>query len=261
MSAVAPAVNAVPRRVPPVIRPAASTTFAQTYSTVREADRVPEVSDAVVIMAKYPEPGRVKTRLAANVGAAAACDLYRAFLADIEKRVCSGPWRTIWAVAPAGARFGDVLSGNSAILIDQRGAGLGSRMYHAFSDAFDSGAARVVMIGADTPQLSLADISQAFAALDDVDVAIVPSRDGGYCLIGMRRRRDIYSSVEMGTERVLEQTRVLCDAERLSFRLLAEQFDIDDIDDVRELLAAADTVSELSSTAATLDQWRRNGLL
>ncbi len=217
--------------------------------------------DTVVIMAKYPESGRVKTRLAASVGDAAACALYRAFLEDIEKRICPGPWRTIWAISPAGCRFGDVLSEDSPLLIDQEGVDLGSRMDRAFGDVFESGAERVVMIGADTPQLSAGDVSLAFAALDDVDVAIVPSRDGGYCLIAMRRRFDIFSSVAMGTERVLEQTRILCEAKGLSLRLLDEQFDVDDIADVRRLIADFDTVSELPTSAALLDQWRRRGLL
>jgi rSAM/selenodomain-associated transferase 1 len=220
------------------------------------------VPDTLLIMAKYPAPGRVKTRLAAEVGDQPACDLYRAFLEDIARRLTAASWSLTWAMTPPRSTLRDILGDSPARYVDQRGNDLGTRMFHAFADSFQAGAGRVVMIGADTPQLSPSDIRDAFALLrDGADVVLVPSRDGGYCLVALREPHDLFSSVEMGTPHVLATTRDLCRSRGLDRRELPARYDIDTLADVRALAAEIDRIGDLRATRRVLGQWIRNGIL
>jgi hypothetical protein len=219
------------------------------------------VTDTVVIMAKYPEPGRVKTRLAAAVGRDAACELYRAFLCDLGERLRGGDWRLVWAVSPPGSRLDGIVPGPAPIHIDQRGDDLGSRMDRCFSDLFATGAERVVMVGADAPQLSASTIATAFATLDEFDVVLAPTCDGGYCLVGMREAHDLFSTVALGTDRVWEQTVALCGLRGLSVRELAREFDVDELADARDLLAWLGDSDELPACSRVLREWQRAGIL
>ena len=150
-------------------------------------------ADVLVVMARQPVPGAVKTRLARHVGADAACALYRAFLTDIAAGLGAGPWRLTWAVTPADADLRPIVGAGSDCF-PQRGADLGERMASCFDDLFGGGAARVVMIGADVPHLGASAVAAAFAALDTADVVLTPTRDGGYCLVGQRTRRTTCSA-------------------------------------------------------------------
>ncbi len=211
-------------------------------------------------MAKYPVPGLVKTRLAASLGAQRACELYRAFLRDIDSRMRNPPWSVVWAISPAGSRFDGILGSGPRRYIDQRGATLGERMHRAFLDVFESAATRVVMIGADAPQLTAADIQRSFEALADNDVTVIPSRDGGYCSIGLRSPLDLFTAIQMSTSSVLDETRALCLQRGLSVAELPPRYDIDEIEDVRRLERELDRAS-LPATATVIEQWRRLGVL
>ena len=247
------------------------------------------MTDILAIMARYPESGAVKTRLARVVGDDEACRLYRAFLTDLDRRLGNTAsvlasrqprsratgmvsatdgaidWSTTWAMTPAGGRL-DGIVGGSPSHIDQRGASLGERMHNVFADLFERGATRVAMLGADIPHMSSATIQSALAALSEHDVVLVPSRDGGYCLVAMHEGHDIFSSVPMGNSRVLDETTRLCRSLDLSCELLEPSFDVDEIEDVvrldallrgRDGLAATD----LADTHAVLEDWRRSGWL
>lgn len=191
-------------------------------------------ADVLVVMARYPEPGRVKTRLAKHLGDGAASDLYAAFLRDIRGRFQGGPFRLLWAVDPPGARLGAIV-GEGETVIDQEGADLAERMRRCFAALFAAGARRVVMIGADVPHLPSGRLAEAFAALDESDVVLVPSDDGGYCLVGLREPIDVFTSIEMGTPRVLAETLERIEKGRLRARTLAPCFDVDDAEDLLRL--------------------------
>src|SRR5262249_54560042 len=141
--------------------------------------------DVLVVMAKSPQPGAVKTRLAAIVGADAACALYRAFLADLADRFAAAPWSLVWAVTPDAADLTPYV-GRAGRRVPQGRGDLAERMRHCFTELIGAGARRVVMIGADAPHLDEARLAAAFAALDEQDAVFVPTRDGGYCLVGLR---------------------------------------------------------------------------
>jgi uncharacterized protein len=217
-------------------------------------------TDVLVVMAKYPTPGAVKTRLAERVGAAAACALYRAFLADIAARFAGGPWRLVWAVTPPDADLSAILGAGEQMA--QQGDDLGERMRRCFVRLLAGGARRVVMIGADAPHLDTGAISAAFAVLADHDAVLVPTPDGGYCLLGMRAPHDIFSGVPMGTPAVLERTRDRLDALGLHWCALAASFDVDTLDDVAELgrrIARGEVT--LPNTGAVVGAWQAAGWL
>lgn len=213
-------------------------------------------ADVLVVMARQPTPGAVKTRLAARVGKAAASALYRGFLTDIAATLGDGPWQLTWAVTPADADLRPIV-GASARCLAQRGDELGARMRHCFADLFAAGAGRVVMIGADAPHLGRDRVAAAFAALDGADVALTPTRDGGYCLIGLNAERDVFSGVAMGGPHVFGQTvRRIADL-GLRPSIQPGTFDVDEWDDVvllRKLLN--DGAVDLPATAAALARWR-----
>jgi rSAM/selenodomain-associated transferase 1 len=191
-------------------------------------------ADVLVVMARQPTPGAVKTRLAGRIGHAAACDLYRAFLGDIAATLADGRWRLLWAVTPPDVDLRPIV-GATAECLPQRGDDLAARMRHVFDDLFATGAPRVVMIGADAPHLGAAAIAAAFAALDDHDVVLTPTRDGGYCLVGQRCADDLFRDVEMGTERVFAETIERVESLGLRVSLQSETFDVDEWDDMLEL--------------------------
>jgi hypothetical protein len=213
---------------------------------------MPYPADVLVVMARDPVPGAVKTRLATRIGAAPACALYRAFLADIAWRFTAGPWQLVWAVTPPAADLSAVV-GAAARQIAQEGGDLGERMRSCFTRLLNEGARRVVMIGADAPHLADAMVESAFAALDDHDAVLEPTRDGGYCLVGLRAPHDIFSDIPMGTAAVFEQTALRLDELGLRWRALPVSFDVDELEDLEELrqLIARGTVV-LPQTAAVL---------
>jgi uncharacterized protein len=209
-------------------------------------------ADVLVVMARHPTPGAVKTRLARAIGAERACALYRAFLTDIAATYDTGAWSLVWAVTPADADLRPFV-GAAARQIAQRGDGLAVRMRNTFVDLFAAGASRVVMIGADVPHLGAARIADAFVALDTNDAVFTPTRDGGYCLVGLARPFDLFSGVVMGTEAVFVETLAQVEALRLRAVQQDATFDVDRPEDLEELAALiASGAVTLPATAAVL---------
>lgn len=209
-------------------------------------------ADTLVVMARQPVPGTVKTRLARRIGAAPAAALYAAFLADIAVRLAHPSWRLLWAVTPGDADLSPLV-GASAAHLPQRGADLAARMANVFADLFDRGAGRVVMIGADAPHLGCDSIAAAFAALASADVVLLPTRDGGYCLVGQAAPHDLFRGVDMGTPAVWAQTQARVAALRLSAATLPASFDIDEWDDLVALRQQIESGAvHLPRTAAAL---------
>lgn len=218
-----------------------------------------EAGEIVVVMAREPVPGAVKTRLARVLGPGPACELYVAFLRDLTATLRKAGRPCCFAVHPPGADLGGVV-GEAVPQIDQRGGDLAERMRNTFLDIFRKRAARVVMIGADLPHLGAADLDAAFAALRQDDVVLLPVRDGGYGLVGLSAPVDIFSGIPMGSPRVLEETAARCRALGLRLHLLPESFDVDEAGDLRLLeqwIAAGR--ARLPATAATLARLRGRG--
>lgn len=193
--------------------------------------------DTLVIMAKKPQPGAVKTRLARRLGDEATGELYRAFLRDLHQRFAAAPWRLLWAVHPPGSDLAADLEAEVEC-IDQRGATLAERMWNLFADLFGvalAEAGRVVMIGADVPHLEVEEVAAAFSALERSDVVLKPTRDGGYCLIGLRRAVDLFTGIPMSTAEVFRRTLERARSLGLQVEVQPEGFDIDELADLHDL--------------------------
>lgn len=194
--------------------------------------------DVLIVFAKAPRPGQVKTRLARTLGDVPAAELYRRLA---EATLCrtapvAAEYRRVVAFAPADARDEMAAWLPGETLAPQHGEGLGERMAAAFGDAFDAGARRVVLVGSDVPGLQRGHVVQAFAALDGHELALGPARDGGYYLIGLRAPQPgLFADVPWSTPAVLGLT--LERAARLSLRvrLLATLRDVDTPEDAGDL--------------------------
>ena len=181
---------------------------------------------ALVVMARFPKIGEVKTRLARDIGAECACRLYRAFLHDIDARFAAGRRTLVWAFVPPDADFA-AQTRTAARCMPQRGKHLGERMWNVFQALCDEGFDRVIMIGADVPHVRDEWLDEAEMQLGAGDVVLGPTDDGGYYLVAMRAPHDIFSGIEMSTQRVLGETLRKAVASGLRVHLLPRSFDID----------------------------------
>lgn len=132
-------------------------------------------------MVKEPRPGRVKTRLARDIGAVAATWWFRHQVARLLRRLRDPRWELVLCVAPDGAVASRVFPGDLT-RIAQGGGDLGARMARALRGCRGP----VCLIGADIPGVGRAQVARAFAALGAHDAVFGPSEDGGYWLVGVR---------------------------------------------------------------------------
>ena len=187
----------------------------------------------MIVFARAPRAGQVKTRIARRIGEAAAARLHerlvRVALATARAARC-GP-----VELHASARHASFRRLQVPVRL-QRGADLGSRMHHALRRALRRHA-RAVLIGSDCPALTPAAIARAARWLQGgADVVLAPAQDGGYALIGARRiRAEVFSAVEWGSDRVLAQTRANVARARLSVRFLPTVWDVDRPEDLERL--------------------------
>jgi uncharacterized protein len=190
--------------------------------------------EVLVIMARYPEEGAVKTRLARDLGSRVTCRLYRAFLDDLAEKFGFLRRPLIWYHIPASSPFPQLFSHRYPCR-SQSGSSLQERMLRIFEDLFSEGYKKVVVIGTDVPHIPLEAVDEAFASLDAVDVVFRPSLDGGYHLVGLKAVRDLFCGIAMSTDCVLRDTIDRAASMGLSARCLAPSFDIDTIEDVKLL--------------------------
>lgn len=167
---------------------------------------------ALLVFARLPRPGRVKTRLIPALGPHGATRLYAHLL---ERTLASAAqlqdttlqfWCDPAGEAPEACSELAKRYGMTPHL--QSGQDLGSRMHHALETALDRFDA-AVLIGSDCPDLDAGYLGQAFVQLADHDVVIGPADDGGYILIGMKRAQPrLFEPLPWGTPDVLDQTRL-----------------------------------------------------
>lgn len=191
----------------------------------------------LLIGAKYPLPGLAKTRLARTLGEARALDLYRDFLLDLADRYRGATYAVCWLYTPAEAPFA-ALVGDGFGFLAQVGPNWTERQRHAFRWASEAGYRDVVVIGADAPQDPASVVEAAFAALEAHDVALQPTVDGGYQLLGVRGGHDVLDGVVMSTGEVAHNIQERCRRLGLSVALLPPTFDVDEEADLRLLRAA-----------------------
>ena len=214
---------------------------------------------ALVIVARYPQIGTTKTRLARTLGNEETVQLYRAFLTDLAHKFAGQPAYDLhWAYTPAEVDYAAFMAELAPSLarhmrfFPQEGDGLGERLYNAFRQTYAQGYERTVLIGSDSPQISVDTITEANRALDKADVALGPAEDGGYYLIAMRRPHDVFQGIPMSTNAVLRMTVELAQRQGLEVSLQETLFDIDELSDLERLAHVLRSDASLAPATAAL---------
>ena len=193
---------------------------------------------ALLVFAKTPKPGKVKTRLLAAVSPKDAAALHQACIADTLRLVRKVRGCRVFVFTAGGTSYFRKLlkeqrSGAHVRVFPQRGADLGVRMENAFRKCFAMSYREVLVIGTDTPWMGAKRVRRALAELKTNDVVIGPAEDGGYYLLGMRKLvPEIFRGIPWSTERVLEATLEVVASEKLRGKLLRRDFDLDRPEDL-----------------------------
>ena len=202
-----------------------------------------ERRNSLVIFARAPRPGHVKTRIAAQLGAMAAVEIYRSLAEQTiaMARMGTGYGVTIeYSPRDSESLMRDWLGG-SLSLRPQCDGDLGARMAAAIDEEFARGAQRVVLIGTDCPGLTFSLIESAFVSLEQTDVVLGPATDGGYYLVGVARPYpEIFQDVPWSSPTTLCVTLDRARERKLRVSLLDELADIDTADDWRAWLTRQD---------------------
>ncbi len=207
---------------------------------------------ALVIGAKDPVPGTVKTRLGTTIGHDRAAALYGAFLADLAARFRAVPsFDLFWACAPTTEIF-PALVGDAHGFFAQEGADWTTRQRHIFHWTAQRGYARTVLIASDSPQIPPETVAAAFSALATHAAVLVPTYDGGYSLIGQRRGVDILGETPMSTGTVCDDLRANAHSQGLNAATLPPTWDIDEEPDLAHLAQYLAERHDAPATAAAM---------
>lgn len=217
----------------------------------KTSERLGKMSGALVIFAKAPVPGQVKTRLSPALTEDEAATLHGSFVLDTLERTKAAvgkfklPIDRFLACAPSSSHvfFRIMEARHGVTLLDQQGDDLGARMHHTFDSLFSQGYQRVCLVGTDVPSLPLTHYRDAVEALTRHDLVIGPARDGGYYLIGLTQPRpELFTNIPWSTDRVMALTQQKAVAAGLKTALLPPWSDVDTIDNLHALIdeSAAD---------------------
>jgi len=223
---------------------------------VSVAPRAPRV---LIVVAKAPRPGHVKTRLAPSLAPAAIVALYRCLIEDTLELARSLPDTRVALVCPSGDV--DELRawlGTSVEVVAQQGHGLAAALDSTFRVFLADGADRVVILNGDSPHLPSDELERAFALLDRCDLVVGPTTDGGFYLVGERVAHPaLFEASRLGTQTALEA--LLARASELGLRveLTAPWYDVDEPDDLARLaLDLRSAPASAPRTGALLARWR-----
>lgn len=209
------------------------------------------------MLARYPRPGFVKRRLAAEIGDAPAADLCRAFLSDLHRRLADHPsWTTYWAFEPADSPFAEEMGGVDRCF-PQQGRNLGERMEAAMGQALRLGHSSVVLIGSDIPHVPQGVLEEAFCKLaEGAELVLGPAEDGGYYLIGACSVPAVFDGIRWGTAEVLRETVAAARTAGIEPTIVSSCYDVDDRESLERLRAdiAERKVEGLPSTRAALER-------
>lgn len=195
----------------------------------------------LIIFAKEPRPGQVKTRLCPPLSPEAAAQLYHHFILDILEEMAQVPEiRLAVAFSPPAARgFFRRLAPPGTNLFPQEGVDLGERMARAFARNFAVGFGPILLRGSDVPDLPAAVVSEAKAVLTagQAQVVLGPATDGGYHLVGLTEPQPaLFRGPAWSSSTVLTDTLNLARQLGLKVHLLPPWPDIDTGDDLRTFL-------------------------
>jgi len=187
------------------------------------------------LFAKQPVPGQVKTRLTPPLTAEQASRLYLEALRESVSQLLATELPLVICYAGQRDWFSAEFPGQP--LLPQVGSDLGSRMEHAVRALFASGAGPVLLAGSDCPDLPLPFLKQVLKQLQENDAAVIPCRDGGYVLVGMRRpTTELFTDIPWSSSRVLEVTRQRSRQLGLTLYETESWHDLDELADLQRLV-------------------------
>lgn len=197
--------------------------------------------NALIIMTRIPIAGMTKTRLMKILTGEECAGLHRCFLLDLFKMfnelteiadiyVTYTPENSLYLIEDIIPSFIDSFP--------QEGYELGDRMNNAIEKLLNKGYSKVILIGADIPSLQAEDIKKAYEELEDNDICLGPTNDGGYYLVGMKKRcREIFSNnLKWGYKSVFEATVSIANNLGLSVGLTTKLSDIDEKEDIEDFV-------------------------
>jgi len=221
-------------------------------------------SDRVlVIMAKAPRPGEVKTRLTQRLSPAAVTDFYCCLLddtlalarslSDVEVAIMCPDSDVNELAQLAGAQLG----GNEAHVVAQKGEGLAAGLTSVFAHFAEGHRRRTIAFNSDSPHLPHSILEDAFETLAAHDVVVGPTHDGGYYLVGAKAcHPTLFAGDGMGTSSALERLLSRARALELSVGFAAPFYDIDVADDLTRLAAELRLApARAPRTAVWLKEW------
>ncbi|HHT9116310.1 MAG: TIGR04282 family arsenosugar biosynthesis glycosyltransferase [Planctomycetes bacterium] len=213
------------------------------------------MENAVIIFLKYPEPGKVKTRLAKDIGNEKACAIYKLLAENVIKNILTknpGTYDVHIFFTPADKEneiknwLKSIIDNERAFHIQyspQKGNTLGERMSNAFQQTLQrKDCKRCIIIGTDCPEIDATMIESVFEILKEKDIVIGPCKDGGYYLLGMSGPvpvsfkqgfvPELFEDIDWSTDRVFIQTMEKIQKNNLSCGILKTLVDIDTIEDL-----------------------------
>jgi len=200
-------------------------------------------NNTLIVFAKLPEPGKVKTRLAQDLGNERAAEIYSTIARDIISRV-SKPllYETVIFYDPPEKKdevdlwLKDCAQTDNEHLIPQEGGSLGERISGAFESIFYAGANSTVIIGTDCTDVTANMIGETFGELKEYDAVLGPAEDGGYYLLGLNCFiPGLFKEIEWSTELVLEQTISRLNKLGANYKLRETLRDIDNLKDLNSV--------------------------
>jgi uncharacterized protein len=212
----------------------------------------------IVIMAKAPRLGMVKTRLARHLSPPAVADLYRRLLEDTLTLAHALRGVEIAVMCPA-ADVKDLRSISGEVrVVAQSGGGLAAALTSVFDDFAGPSHRRVIAFNSDSPHLPASVVEKAFDMLASCALVIGPTEDGGYYLVGARASHpSLFADDHMGTQTALQALQGRARTLGLSVGLTDTFYDVDELDDLNRLaVELQQSPAKAPRTAAWLGEWR-----
>ncbi|MCL2233366.1 MAG: TIGR04282 family arsenosugar biosynthesis glycosyltransferase [Treponema sp.] len=195
--------------------------------------------NAIILFTRIPVPGKTKTRLQPFLTAGECCLLHHAFIRDIHQvlRETKTACDIIVCYTPEGdlADMETLLPAACAFL-PQRGLDIGQRMHNAMCSVLEKGYSRCLLVGSDLPLLRSEALDEAFCLLENRDIVLCPTEDGGYYLIGMKEPcEEVFHLLEYGVSTVFGKTLAAAAQCGKTCAAGAGTMDVDDCEDLLRL--------------------------
>ncbi|MBT8234168.1 MAG: glycosyltransferase [Saprospiraceae bacterium] len=189
-------------------------------------------TNALIIFIKNPELGRCKTRLAATVGDEKALEVYKNLLAHTRRVTCDIDVSR-YLFYDKNINPNDDWKDSLFIKSVQSNGDLGDRMQNAFDTVLNTHD-KVIIIGSDCPELNSSVLDKAFNALEENDLVIGPTHDGGYYLLGMKKASPfLFNEMEWSVDSVFNSTVERIKKENKTYFVLETLSDLDNEDDLK----------------------------